>query len=239
MAANDRVALVTGAGRGIGRAIASTLAAEGYRVALAARSAPELDEVARELEASGAETLVLPTDIADTESAALCVQRTVERFGRLDVLVNNAGIAEDHDFREIPYEEIERVLSVTLRGTIVTTRAAQPHLLQAGDGAAVVNIASIAGRKPAKGASVYTAAKHGVVGFSEALFEEIREAGVKVSAICPGFVDTQLVEGEEHQRARMIAPEDVAAAVLFVLESSPRVCPSEIVLRPQRSPYRR
>lgn len=238
MPATDKVALVTGAGRGIGRAIAHTLAEEGYRVALVARTAPELDEVVREIESDGGEALALPTDLADAQAAALAVRHTVERWGRLDVLVNNAGIGEEHAFSDIQFDELDRVLAVTLRATLVTTRAALPYLLERGEGAAVVNIASIAGRRAVKGAGVYTAAKHGVVGFGESLFEEIRERGIKVASILPGFVDTTAAEGTDEQRAKMIAPEDVAQAVQFVLASSSRVCPSEIVLRPQRSPYR-
>jgi 3-oxoacyl-[acyl-carrier protein] reductase len=238
MAATDRVALVTGAGRGIGRAIARALAEEGYRVGLLARTAPELDEVARELEADGGEALVLPTDVSDAEGVSLAVRRTVERFGRLDVLVNNAGVADGVDFNEIQIDEIDRILGVTLRGTVVATRAALPYLLQHAEGAAIINIASLAGRRPAAGVAVYSAAKHGVVGFTESLFEEVRESGLKVTSILPGFVDTQLVDAEPAARARMLSVADVADAVLFVLAASPRVCPSEIVLRPQRSPFR-
>lgn len=239
MAASDKVALVTGAGRGIGRAVALALGREGYRVALVARTSPELDEVARELESDGGEALVLPTDLADAEATSLAVRRAVERFGRLDVVVNNAGLGEEHTFSEIQFEEIDRVLDVTLRGTLVTTRAALPYLLQRPEGAAVINIASIAGRRAVKGAGVYTAAKHGVVGFTESLFEEVRESGLKVCAILPGFVDTAMVaDATPAQRAKMVAPEDVADAVIWALATSSRTCPTEIVLRPQRSPFR-
>jgi len=237
MAANDRVALVTGAGRGIGKAIALALSADGYRVALAARTAPELDEVAREIEAEGGEALVLPTDLSDAVAAGLAVQKTVERFSRLDVLVNNAGISDPTDFNEMDVAAIDAVLDVTLRAVIVTTRAALPHLIAAGEGAAVIQVASLAGRRPAKGISTYAAAKHGVLGFNESLFEELRETGLKFSSILPGFVDTGLVDGDEAQRARMMQPEDVAQAVQFVLATSPRVCPIEVVLRPQRTPF--
>lgn len=240
MAADDKVALVTGAGRGIGRAIARAVAREGYRVALVARTAPELDEVARELEADGGEALVLPTDVTDAEALALAVRRTAERWGRIDLLVNNAGVADERNFAEIQIDEIDRILDVTLRATIVGTRAALPWLLQNAAGAAVVNIASIAARRPGPGIGVYSAAKHGVVGFAESLFEENRESGLKVSTILPGFVDTAMMgDADADARARMMAPEDVADAVLFVLGTSPRVCPAEITLRPQRSPFRR
>jgi len=164
------------------------------------------------------------------------VKRTAERFGRLDVLVNNAGVTEERPFSELQYEEIDRVLGTTLRGTIATTRAAMPWLVRAGAGGAVVNIASLAGRRPLAGAAIHSAAKHGVIGFTESLFEEVRESGLKVCAILPGSVDTN--PGlDEHVRSRMLSPEDVAAAVLWVLASSPRMCPTEIVLRPQRKPH--
>jgi 3-oxoacyl-[acyl-carrier protein] reductase len=238
MAATDRVALVTGAGRGIGRAVALALAGEGYRVALVARTGPELEEVAREIEGDGGEALVVSTDLADAASAEAAVQRAVERFGRLDVLVNNAGAADESDFGALSVDAIDRVLDVTLRATVLMTRAALPHLLRAPESAAVVQVASLAGRRPAAGISVYAAAKHGVLGFSESFFEELRETGLKVSSILPGLVDTRMVEGSDAQRARMIAPEDVAQAVLYVLSTSPRVCPAELVLRPQRSPFK-
>jgi NADP-dependent 3-hydroxy acid dehydrogenase YdfG len=239
MTTTDRVALVTGAGRGIGRAVARALAAEGYRLALVARTAPELEEVARELESEGGEALVLPTDLSDAEAAALAVRHAVERFGRLDVLVNNAGLAEEQPFGEIQLDEIDRVLDVTLRGAIVTTRAALPYLRHRPEGAAVVNVGSIAGRKAVRGAAIYTATKHGINGFAEALFEELRETGLKVCTTMPGLVDTGMVEGTPEQRSRMIAPEDVADAVVWALSTSSRVCPAEIVLRPQRPPFNR
>ncbi len=239
MAADDKVALVTGASRGIGRAIALALGREGFRLALVARTGPELDEVARELESDGGEALSLACDVTDPEAVALAVRRAVERFSRLDVLVNNAGVVEGQGFRDVQVEEIGRVLDVTLRGTIVATRHALPYLLQHAEGAAVVNVGSLAGRQALRGAAVYSAAKHGVLGFADSLFENVRETGLKVCTILPGFVDTPRVsDATELERSRMISPEDVADAVLWALGASPRTCPTEIVLRPQRSPFR-
>lgn len=236
MSQDDRVAIITGAGRGIGRAVARALAEEGYRVVLAARTGPELDEAVSEITADGGEALAVPTDVTDATAVAQLVHRAVERFGGVDVLVNNAGGGRALRVGDSQFEDLAGVVATNLLGTMYVTRAALPYLLRR-PGAAVVNIASSSGVRGQGGIAAYSAAKAGVLRFSEALFDEAREQGLKVCAICPGFVDTTLLDKDAPlDRTKMIAPEDIADAVVYVVGTSPRVCPTELTLRPQRTP---
>jgi 3-oxoacyl-[acyl-carrier protein] reductase len=234
----DRVAVVTGAGRGIGKAVSLSLGRLGARVALAARTVAELEAVRAEMEALGAESLVVPTDLTRDHDLERLVGETRRRWGAIDILVNNAGWGRTSPIVRASLEDWERTLRVNLWAPMVLTRLVLPELVAKGRGA-VVNIGSIAGRMGQANTSAYTASKFGLVGFTECLFEEAREHGVKVAAILPGFVDTSLIPATRRlDRSKMIRPEDVAEAVCFVLVSPPTACPVEIVLRPQRTPYR-
>ena len=232
----SQVALVTGASRGIGRAIALALASRGFQVACLARDLEQLEHTVHACEAVGGVAIAIPVDLADTARVERELERVYEAFGGVDVLVNNAGILESGPIHEVDPERSRRVMEVNLLSVMHLTSQVSKKMVEAEAGA-IINIASIAGKLSSGGGHSYTASKHGMVGFSGAVFEDLRSFGIKVCAICPGFVNTGMVNATPGlSPQRMIQPGDIADAVLFVLDCSDHVCPTEIILRPQRSP---
>ena len=231
-----KVALITGASRGIGSACAETFAEAGYDLAILSRRAEALEPVAERCRALGAKVEVVPTDVSDADSVARAVTRCVNQLGGLSVLINNAGIYAKGSAETLEPEVFERVMRVNVHGLMLMTHYALAPMLEAGSGA-IIQIASVAGRSSFPGGAAYCASKHAVLGYTEAVFEDVRERGVKVSTICPGFVNTEMVAGRGLMMERMIQVRDVAKAALFVAEFPDTACPTEIVIRPQRSPY--
>ena len=231
-----KVAVVTGASSGIGRVIAVSLAESGCSLALIGRSQSRLKETAMLCEKSKAATLVRAFDIANTAEIPKAIAEITGTLGGLDILINSAGIGGKNSVAEADLTEWDQVIDVNLRALVHWTRLSLPHMTQAGWGA-VINIASIAGKQSFGNSGIYCATKHGVVGLTGSLFEDVREKNIKVCAICPGFVDTPLVSGPKLDRGKMIAPEDIANTVQYVLSCPETVCPTEIILRPQHSPY--
>lgn len=223
-----KVALVSGASRGIGKAIAEALHREGYAVGLLARDGEGLKALA---EALGERALPLVGDVRREEDWARAVAALREAFGELDVLVNNAGIGIFKPVAELSPGELQEVLEVNLVGPFLGLKAALP-LLKEREGV-VVNIASLAGKNPFKGGAAYNASKFGLLGLMGAAMLELREEGVRVVNILPGSVDTGFA-GNAPGQAWKLAPQDVAEAVLFALRLPPRALPSEIELRPTR-----
>lgn len=187
----DQVVLITGASTGIGAAAARMFAAEGARVVLAARGREALETLAAELRAAGHEAQVVPTDVADLEAMRQLVARAVEWGGRLDVLVNNAGVNHRGALELQSPEQLAQLVQVNLAAPIVLSRMALPHLTQARG--AIVNVASLAGRIPVVHEATYSATKFGLRAFSLALAEELRPTGVRVSVVSPGPVDTGFI----------------------------------------------
>lgn len=230
---------MTGAGRGIGRAIAVRLAQDGCQVAALARTASELDETARVAGEHGAGDAIVAVAADVTHDAELeaAVRLIIERLGRITILVNNAGFAPPRSpVVKTSLADWDRTLATCLRAPMVLTRLVLPDMLAHGSGA-IVNIASIAGKKGRGGEASYAAAKFGLLGFTQSLFEEVREHGIKVTAICPGVVDTGLIPPNKRvDRAKFLQPSDIAAAVHDVLMAPLGACPTEIVLEPLYDP---
>ncbi|MER3443416.1 MAG: short-chain dehydrogenase [Meiothermus sp.] len=228
---NGKVALVTGASEGIGKEIARQLVARGVRVGMLARSRDKLEAAAAEL---GEGALALPGDVTRSADLEQAVARLEERFGGLDYLVNNAGVGVFKPVHELSLEEWRRVLETNLTGPFLATRAAVPAMQRRGGGH-VVNIGSLAGKNAFAGGSAYNASKFGLIGFSEAAMQDLRYLGIRVSTVLPGSVNTAF-GGNRAEAEWKIQPEDVAEAVLYVLQSNPRVMPGQLELRPSRPP---
>jgi NADP-dependent 3-hydroxy acid dehydrogenase YdfG len=241
------VALVTGASSGIGEATARALAAEGARVAVAARRLERLERLAEEIGRDGHTALAIESDITDQAQAIEAVERTVDELGRLDIVVNNAGQMLLGPIEGAPTEEWERMIDLNLKGLINTTHAAIPHLLNAAEGsgrgcADVVNISSVAGRIARAGSGVYNLTKFGVGAFSESLRQEFASRKVRSVIIEPGAVDTELSDHirdglREQVRERfadieMLQSEDIAEAIVFAVTRPAHVSLNEILIRP-------
>ncbi len=230
-----RTALVTGASRGIGLAIARVLAEEGFALTITSRQGDKLAAAAAELEATGAELLAIPGNLADEQAIVEIASRHRERFGRLDVLVNNAGFGYAGPVDEIATKFLDMQLSINLRAMILFYRETLPMLREAGaaGGGLVVNTSSITGKFGTGGLAVYSATKAGIVGFTEAMNQELREAGIKSCVLCPAYVDTELADHVKDRipAEEMIRVEDLGESVRFLLRLSPQALVPEIMFR--------
>jgi NADP-dependent 3-hydroxy acid dehydrogenase YdfG len=240
-------ALVTGASSGIGEATALALAERGAAVALVARRRDRLEDLAGRVEAAGGTALVLEADITSPASATDVVEQTVSRLGRLDLLVNNAGVMLLGPAEHAPVEEWQRMVELNVLGLMYCAHAALPHLLRAAsDGprrvADLVNISSVAGRVARSGSGVYNATKFGVGAFSESLRQEFTKRHVRVSLVEPGAVETELAghnrpEVLETLKGRFagmerLQSEDIADAIVYVVTRPRHVAVNEVLIRP-------
>ncbi|HOF88680.1 MAG TPA: SDR family oxidoreductase [Armatimonadota bacterium] len=227
-----QTALITGAGRGIGRAIAVALARLGLRLALTARTSDGLEATAALARAEGAAVSTITADLADPAAPAYLVAETVAAFGALDVLVNNAGVLLVKPFAATTMEDFDRLLAVNLRAPFALAKAALPYLSARGAGA-IINIASAAGKRFYADQSAYCASKHGLLGMNKVLAAELRPLGIRVHAVCPGGVATEMTTGQrpDWHPENLMAPEDIAAAVVYLLSLSPRATVDELPIR--------
>jgi NAD(P)-dependent dehydrogenase (short-subunit alcohol dehydrogenase family) len=238
----ERAALITGGSSGIGLAIARALGEDGYGVTIAARRPEKLEAAADELRGEGLNVNSIAANMTDEEALAGVVRSHKERFGRLDVMVNNAGVGIGEAMHELTTKYVDMQLGVNLRAVIIGTREALPLLREAGaehGKALIVNTASIAGKSGQPWLSVYSATKAAVIGFSEATQKEVASDGIQVTALCPGFVDTPMTEYVRGQVGQedMIFPEDIAESVRFLLRTSPNCLVPELVFtRPDELP---
>lgn len=230
----ERAALVTGASSGIGLAIARALGEDGYGLTVSARRPEKLENAAQQLRDEGLDVESVPAQMAEEQNVINLVAAHREKYGRLDVLVNNAGVGIGQPMEEIRTKFLDLQLGVNLRSLIIATREALPMLREAGaehGKALIVNTASIAGKSGQAWLSVYAATKAAVINFSVGTQKELGDAGIQVTAMAPAFVDTPMTDfAKEHVEAeKMIRPEDIAEAVRFLLRTSPNCIVPEIV----------
>ena len=230
----DKVALVTGASSGMGRAFAAALAKAGAAVLLVARREEKLHEAVSEITAAGGEAAYHVADLTSVPALYDLVDVLLARYRMLHILVNNAGLGWHAPLPDLSRDQITEMIETDLAAPIHLTQAALPALIKNAP-SDIVNVASMAGLQGFPGGSVYCAVKHGVVGFTRALAEEVKPAGVRVTAICPGSVDTEFFDRFRPtlERPLMLHVEDAVQALLYVVTAPPRVLHGEIVLRPR------
>jgi NAD(P)-dependent dehydrogenase (short-subunit alcohol dehydrogenase family) len=234
-----RVAIVTGAGRGIGRAVALELARAGFSLCLAARSRDELEETRSQSGLPHERALIVLVDLATEDGPDLLIGAALDCYGRIDVLVNNAGWAPPRTpLLKMRPVDLDRMIAINLRAPIALTRLAAAAMTPLGAGT-IVNVASSAAIKAPAGEAVYAATKAALIAFTRASFHEMRQSGLKLSVILPGLVDTALIPNNKRlDRAAMLSTGDVALAVMQIVNSSTRSCPVEVTLEPQLDPER-
>lgn len=237
----DRAALVTGGSSGIGLAIARALAEDGYALTVSARRPEKLSEAVKGLRETADEVLEVPANMSQEEDLAKLVEAHRAEYGRLDVLINNAGVGIGEAMHEMTTKKVDMQLDVNLRAVILMTRECLPMLREAGaehGKALIVNTASIAGKSPQPWLSVYSATKAAVLAWSQSTQKEVAAQGIQVTALAPGFVDTPMTEFVKGQvpAEQMIRPEDLAASVRFLLGTS-RYClvPEIVFMRPDEA----
>ena len=242
---SGRVIAITGATSGIGEATAVMAAEAGAAVSLAGRREDRLRALAERIEGDGGRALAVPTDVANEDSARAFVQQTYEHLGRLDVLVNNAGVMLLGAVAGADVNEWRQMIEVNCLGLLYCTHAALPVMGEQGGGH-IVNVASVAGRRAAMGAAVYNMTKFGVVGFTEGLRQEALHAGVRVTVVEPGFVDTELqghnapkdyvMQATERYReeiGKVLEADDIAASILYAISQPEHVNVGEIMIMPR------
>ncbi|HEX9271483.1 MAG TPA: SDR family NAD(P)-dependent oxidoreductase [Candidatus Binatia bacterium] len=233
-----RVALVTGAGRGIGKAVSVSLAKAGCRVVLAARTREQIEAVQKEILSQGGDALAIPTDLTADEDIQRLVEASQSKWGAADILINNAGWGKRAPVVGASLTDWDQTFRLNLRAPMVLAKALLPNMIAKREGA-VINIGSVSGKTGEANGAAYSASKFGLIGFTQSLYEEVREHSIKVAVILPGFVDTPLIPpNRQLDRSKMIQADDIAQTVLFVLTSPATCCPVEITVRPQRTPYR-
>jgi NADP-dependent 3-hydroxy acid dehydrogenase YdfG len=232
-ALRDRTAIITGAGRGIGRAIARAFAAEGATVVLAARSRADLAAVAAEVREAGGRALAIPTDVTQDTAVEALVEQAVTETQRIDILVTSAGLASFGPVADTKPADWDAMLSLNLRAAIMCCRAVLPTMIRQRSGT-ILNLSSIASKRALPGSAVYTATKAGLEAFSRVLAEELRPHGVRVGVLVPGAVDTPIWDamGSTPPRDKMLRPEDVARAAVLMAALPPHAALEELTLLP-------
>jgi 3-oxoacyl-[acyl-carrier protein] reductase len=234
---NQNVAIVTGASRGIGKAICLALGREGASVVLAARALNKLREAAEQVTAVGAKAEIVVTDVAEEESIKNLVKVTNEKFGRLDILVNNAGITHSAELERTSTKDWDRLFNVNARAPFILCRQTLP-LLKKAPKAYIINICSIVGVKCYPLQSAYTASKHALRGMTKSLAEELRGSNVKVHLICPGGIDTDMIRiiRPDIKRQDLMQPEEIAELVLYLVTHKGNAVIDELHVRRAAAP---
>ena len=234
MQLEGQVAIVTGAGTGIGRSTALLLARDGAAVVVAARTVADLESVAAEIEAEGGKALAIPTDVSVEEQAEALIAKTVEAFGRIDVLVNNAGTNVRASIDKVTTPDWNLILGSNLNGTFFCTRAAIPHMMAQQYGK-IINVSSGAGKRGSATRAAYSAAKHAVVGFGDAVAKDMKEHGIAVTAVLPGPIHTPLRRRSvpDEDPNLLISADEVGEVILFLATRGRDVIIPEIAIYPR------
>lgn len=231
-----QVAVITGAGRGIGAAIARTLAALGATAVLCGRTQSTLDATARAIVNAGGKADVVPCDVTVLHQLEYAAARIDSTFGRLDILVNNAGIGGFTDLlHDLPLEDWDNILNTNLRGVYYAIRAFVPLMIRAKSGH-IINISSLSGKNALPKGAAYAASKWGLNGLTYSVAEELRVHSIRASVVCPGSVETEFSPHTGKDPKKMLQPEDVAHAVAMLVTQAPQSFMSEILLRPTQKP---
>lgn len=234
---NKKVVVITGASRGIGKACALKLAKENAVLVLMARHLKDLQNVAQLCENQGAIVELITIDLTDLEALKNTAQSIIDKYKKIDVLINNAGIWDEQPFELGDMDKWDYALDVNLKSVIHLTRYCLNGMKNEVDNKAIIFIGSTASKKTYASGTNYCAAKFGLLGFANSLFEDIREQGIKVSNILPGLVNTDMHKDDSKLASeKMIQPEDIAQTVEFILSMPNNVCPLEITLLPQKNP---
>jgi len=230
-----QVALITGASRGIGLAIARALGRMGACLSVCARNAKNLDDAARSLERDGAKVLAMPTDVARPSEIAKLVEKTERSLGPIEILVNNAGLGYFGPAHQAAESNWDSVLDTNLKSVFLLSKAVAPGMIARRSGH-IINIASLAGRNAFAGGGIYCASKWGLLGLTQCMAEDLRGYGIRVSAVCPGSVATEFGPHTGKDPGKMLQAEDVAHAVEMLVTQAPRSFISEVLLRPTMKP---
>jgi 3-oxoacyl-[acyl-carrier protein] reductase len=232
---DGKVALITGASRGIGFAIAQSLGHMGAKLSLCARDSVRLETAASELKSEGITALCTPADVTHPDQIAALVQRTEQSLGPIEILVNNAGIGYFAPVQDAQEAKWDPVLDTNLKSVFLAVKAVAPGMMQRRNGH-IINIASLAGKNAFAGGSIYCASKWGLVGMTQCMAEDLRPFGIRVSAVCPGSVATDFSPHTGKDTSKMLQAEDVAHAVEVIVTQAPQSFISEILLRPTQKP---
>ena len=237
---HGQVFAVTGASRGIGAATALALASEGCKLGLGGRDESALEETVRGSSNAGGEAVPIRCDVRDYEDCERLISATVERFGKLDGLIANAGVGAYGELLDLPLDQIDAMLATNVYGTVYSVRAALPALIENGGGDLVI-VASVAGLSGLPNESVYCAGKHAQVGFAESLDHELRPKGIRVTTMCPGGVATEFAFGAGREPGmpaldEMMSADQVAEAIVFALRQDPSLRTLRHVMRPMSEP---
>jgi NAD(P)-dependent dehydrogenase (short-subunit alcohol dehydrogenase family) len=233
---STHVALVTGAGRGIGAAISRRLAELGAALVLTGRSRQSLEATAAAISPSGSGIDIVSCDVQDLRSVEELASQVEQKHGRLDILVNNAGVGVfGKPLHELAPGDWDRILNTNLRGVYNMIRSFAPTMIAARSGH-IINISSLAGKNPVPNGAAYAASKWGLNGLSYSVAEELRAHGIRVSTLCPGSVDTDLSPHEGKDKSKMLKPEDIAHVVGMLVTQAPESFVSEVLIRPTQKP---
>ena len=231
---SKHISVITGASRGIGKAIALRLAEEGHNLVIIARNKEKLNETKNELENKGAEVLTFAGDVADENFVNHTVDKIYDKFGKVDHMINNAGVSVFDKLIDSKLEDFKRQIDTNIIGVYNFSKAVAAKFIEAKSGS-IINIASLAGKNGFSGGTMYSATKHAVLGFSKSLMQELREYDIRVAAVCPGSVATEFLMNSSRKPdkpEKLLSPGDVAEVVSTIIKLPPRALVNDIEIRP-------